>query len=199
MRVVGITGGIGSGKSTVSSLFSILGVPTYVADDRSKYLLANDMGLKYRLKKAFGDGIFCKGDEVDKKKFASIIFSDDNKLALANSIIHPCVEADFSKWIEEKSNMGYRVVAIETAILFEAGFNKFTTDTVLVYASPDIRLKRVVVRDKIADKQVLERMRAQAPDEQKAQRVDELIFNDGSCSLIAQVDEFVGRIFAKVQ
>lgn len=183
MTIIGITGGIGSGKSTVSNIFHILGIPMYIADIESKRLTDTSPIIKEKLISAFGTELYVSG-KLNKQLFASYIFSDKKKLELANSIIHPEVNKDFLKWVD--SNKYNEIIVVESAILFEAGMNILTNKTLVVYTPIEERIQRVMRRDKINKEKVLERIEYQIPDEEKIKIADHVIYNDETMSLIQQ-------------
>ena len=181
--IVGVTGGIGSGKSIVASIFKSLGVPVYNSDIRSKELLNTNSELKSRLINQFGEEIYSSSG-IDRKHFASIIFNDKKLLEISNSIIHPFVKKDFEDWVVAQS---FPYVIKESAILFETGIYKQLDKTVLVTAPEKIRVKRVVERDKISKKVVLERIKNQWEDKEKILLADFEIKNDETQLLLPQV------------
>ncbi len=184
MKCVGLTGGIGSGKSTVVKIFSSLNVPVYIADERSKALLNSNSRLKEKLIEAFGP--IYQGDKIDKQLFSSIIFNDDDKRELANNIIHPFVKDDFSLWMSEQ-NANY--VIKESAILYEIASEKEFDEIILITSPTNLRIERILKRgdSKIAD--IKSRMESQWSDEKKLALADFHIKNDGKQSLISQILE----------
>lgn len=186
MLTFGITGGIGSGKSVVSKLMDILGVPVYISDIESKKLLNQSEEVRESLIKAFGDRIY-HGTQIDRALFASIIFNDRHKLAEANSIIHPYVKKHFFEWLSKHQSDGKDLVATESAILFESGFNGHVDKVILVYAPLECRIARVVSRDNATREETLARMQNQMADEEKLELSDYVILNDDSISVIEQL------------
>ncbi|MDU1905264.1 MAG: dephospho-CoA kinase [Dysgonomonas sp.] len=183
MIVLGITGGIGSGKSTVTHILKILGIPVYIADNESKRLTESSPIIRSKLIEAFGEELY-DGKILNKKLFASIIFNDKEKLATANHIIHPEVYKDFAKWKEDHSHLS--IIATEAAILFESGMNRHVDKTIMVYTPLDIRIERVMNRDNISKEAVIARINNQMPDEEKRELSDHTIYNDETQSLIQQ-------------
>jgi len=181
--IVGITGGIGSGKSTVARIFKSLGVPVYNSDIRSKELLDKNPELKSRLIEQFGEEIYISSG-IDRKYFASIIFNDKKLLEISNSIIHPFVKKDYENWVSAQS---FPYTIKESAILFETGIYKQLDKTVLVTAPENLRIKRVVERDKIPEKVVLERIKNQWEDKRKTPLADFIILNNETELLLPQV------------
>lgn len=188
MLKLGITGGIGSGKSTVSQLLSLLGVPVYIADIESRKLTATSPVIKIKLIEAFGEDLY-DGDVLNKSLLASYIFNDPKKLRIANNIIHPEVEKHFLNWVDLHSN--YPIVAHEAAILFESGLNQLMDKVVTVYTPIEIRINRVMKRDGVDRQKVEERINSQMSDEEKMKLSDFTILNDGKHSLIAQTLELI--------
>ena len=189
MISVGLSGGIGSGKSTVLRIFSLLNVPVYLADDRAKFLLDNETALKRKLEEHFS-GIYKEG-KLDKLKFAGIIFSNAAHREIANSIIHPFVRADFHEW---RSRQDAAYVIQEAAILFETGAYKFFDKNILICAPEKFRIERVKARDNTDEASILARMSAQWKDEQKRALADYCIENDEKQSLIDQILKIHGEL-----
>lgn len=192
MIVFGITGGIGSGKSVVSRLMQMIDIPVYIADERSKQLLDTSDELKQKLTDAFGNQLYRNG-KIDKALFASIIFSDKEKLQLANNLIHPEVQKDFMHWLDSHRRKKTAIAATESAILFESGFNRFVDKVILVYTPREIRIQRAMARDQASMKQIEARLNAQQSDEDKIRLADIIITNDGSHSLISQVNALINK------
>lgn len=191
MIKLGITGGIGSGKSTVSEIFSICGIPVYIADIESKKLVVSSPVIQQKLTQLFGEELYT-GGTLNKALLASHIFNDKNKLEAVNAIIHPEVGNDFNNWI--KKHIEYPIVAHEAAILFESGFDKMMDKVVMVYTPLEIRIQRTMLRDNISREKVLERIQNQMPDEEKAKLSDYVIVNDNTISLIGQVTSIIKQL-----
>lgn len=173
MKIIGITGGIGSGKTTVAKMFERYGIPVYYADDEAKKLNDTSLIIRERLIDLFGETIY-KSGKLDRALLASKIFSDKNLLQKVNSIIHPEVAKHFEKWVQSQ-NSPY--VLKEAAILFESGSNKNCDKVILVTAPENIRIDRVMKRDKIEKDQVLSRMKNQWDDDKKRKLSDFVIEN----------------------
>lgn len=183
MKIIGLTGGIGSGKTTVSRLFHLLGVPIYIADERAKKLFTNNPEVQKKVIDQFGSESI-KNGEVNSSYLANITFNNKEKLAQLNAIVHPAVAEDFSAWL---SNQTAEYVIKEAAILFESGSDA-TCDKVIVVAAPDeTRIERVMQRDKLNKEAVVARMRNQWSQEKKIELSDFVIVNDNSVSVIEQV------------
>lgn len=191
MIKVGITGGIGSGKSIVSELFRLHGVPVLDADKEAKLLNDNSPRIKEGLTRYFGAELYEKGN-LDRAKLAALIFQDKQNLKLANSIIHPVLAERFIEWSRELEN--HPIVAIDAAVLFEAKFERYVDQVVTVFAPVEERLQRVTRRDGIERGQVVARMEHQIPEEEKIRMADHVIYNDGHHSLVQQVAELLGRL-----
>lgn len=184
MKRIGLTGGIGSGKSFVAEIFRNLGVPVFNSDDAAREIQQNDKDVLAAIRTSFGD-VFLTSGELDRKKLASIVFSDQQKLQLLNSIVHPAVGRAFEKFCAENSTAAY--VIKEAAIIFEIGIDEQLDGTILVTAPENTRIERVIKRDNIAEQEVRSRMSKQWGDDEKMQRADWLISNDGVRPVLPQV------------
>jgi len=183
---VGLTGGIGSGKSIVASLFEHLSVPVYHADAEAKRML-DDPEIIREITRLFGDSVLDAAGLVNRKLLAAIVFTDPAKLDQLNGLIHPAVKSDFLLWCEQHREYAY--VLQEAAILFETGFNKLFDKTIAVYAPRDIAVQRVIKRDHVSAEEVMNRMKNQWLPEQVAGLADYVIQNDGTRMLLPQVLE----------
>ena len=190
MIKIGITGGIGSGKSIVSELLSKAGIPAYTADDESKRITDASPVIKKKLKSLLGDDIYVN-DMIDRKHLASLIFTDDALLKKVNAIIHPVVRKDFKRWAAKQSS---KRCALESAILFESGFYKEVDVILTVYAPVELRLSRAMQRDGATEADIMKRMNRQMPDALKRKQADFVIVNDGVQALIPQIEQFLLRI-----
>lgn len=191
MITIGITGGIGSGKSTISHLFEIYGIPVYIADVESKKLTDNSPIIRKKLIELFGSDIYINGT-LNKPMLASIIFNNEKYLQTVNQIIHPEVKKGFKEWTSMQHNKS--IVAEESAIIFEAAFQDSFHKVITVYTPLDMRIQRVMNRDKCTKEKVLERIKNQMPDEEKVKLSDFVIVNDNTYSLIHQVSEILHKI-----
>lgn len=185
MLKVGLTGGIGSGKSTVAKVFEAFGIPCYYADDRAKMLMHSDESLKMDLIEEFGPEIYNDG-HLDRKLLAQIVFNDDSARERINGLVHPAVGRDFETWSQEQSSS---YVLKEAAILFETEAYKLNDFNILVTAPESLRIARVKKRDGVEEHEVRARMRAQWSDEKKAKLANFVILNDEQHSLINQVKD----------
>jgi len=184
MRIIGITGGIGSGKTTVCSVFAALGVPVYAADDRAKEVMTTDVQLVAEIKQHFGEAAYTEG-KLNRSFLAQQVFGDKNRLAMLNSLVHPAVARGFMQWTIEHAHHTY--VVKEAAILFESGAYKAVNEVVLVSAPENIRLQRVMQRDGISEAEVRQRMANQWTEEQKAALAHHSIINDNHNLVVPQV------------
>ncbi|MDL2144676.1 dephospho-CoA kinase [Flavobacterium tructae] len=163
VKIIGLTGGIGSGKTTIANYFAEMGVPLYIADDEAKKVMQSEKIVK-QIKLAFGDSLF-ENDVLNRAKLAEIVFNDADKLATLNAIVHPAVKEDFELWLLK--NKKYHYVIYEAAILFESGRYKDCDVVVTVIAPEEMRIERVIKRDKTTREQVLSRMKMQWDDEKR--------------------------------
>lgn len=189
---IGITGGIGSGKTTVCKIFAALGIPIYYADDRAKALMTDDKELKTALIKTFGAETYLSSGSINRKYLASIVFNDHTALEKLNAIVHPAVKKDGIEWAESHSKSPYTLR--EAALIYESGIDK-TLDYIIVVAAPEsLRIQRVMQRDDIKEEAVRARIDKQWPEAEKIKRADFIIQNDGKYSLVKQVLEIHKKI-----
>lgn len=191
MIKIAITGGIGSGKSYVSHLLEAMNIPVYNADNESKRLTENNTNLRQELIALLGDEVY-RGGELNKAFLASYLFSDQKHVQKINSIIHPHVRTDFYRWIEEQE--GCEIVGLESAILYEAGFENTVDAVIMVYAPLDLRIKRAMQRDNATEQQIRSRIIVQLDDEEKRLRADFTVINDGTESLISQLNQILEQL-----
>lgn len=177
MLKIGITGGIGSGKTTVCKLFQELGIPVYYADDRAKYLMQHEHYLIDLIKKNFGEAVYEEG-QLNRKLLASMVFGNADKLALLNSLVHPCVFRDTERWVEEQKELKPPYVLKEAALLIESGSYKTLDKLIVVTAPLDVRVKRISQRDQVEIEEVMARVKHQLPEEEKLKLADFVITND---------------------
>lgn len=162
-KVIGLTGGIGSGKTTIANYFASMGVPVYIADDEAKKVMQSEKIIQ-QIKTTFGDSIF-ENEILNRTKLAEIVFNNADKLAQLNAIVHPAVKSDFELWLQENKKHDY--VIYEAAILFESGRYKECDVIITVTAPEEIRIERVVKRDNTTRDQVLSRIKMQWNDEKR--------------------------------
>ncbi|MGM0666710.1 MAG: dephospho-CoA kinase [Bacteroidota bacterium] len=187
---LGITGGIGSGKSTVCRVFNVLGVPVFSADDEGRIIMETDPGLKDELKEIVGYDLY-SGGLLDRKKLASLIFNDRLLLDRVNALVHPRVFSRYLEWCE-KQVADY--VIFEAAILFESGAEKYVDKTLAVTAPLEERIQRVMGRNLMSREQVMERVNNQISEEEMLKRSDFNIDNSENIMIIPQVMDIHKRI-----
>lgn len=172
-RIVGLTGGIGSGKSRIAGRFAELGVPCYIADDRAKELMNSSTSLRNAILENFGPQSYAD-DKLNREFISNLVFKDMDRLVLLNALVHPAVAQDFSKWISEQ-NSSY--VIKEAAILFESGGAGQCDEVILVTAPMETRIERVLARDHSTVDAIKSRMSKQWADEKKIPLADYHIEN----------------------
>lgn len=190
---LGVTGGIGSGKSYVSSSLRLRGIPVFDSDSEAKKLMLEDRVIVSSLKNLLGNDVYIAGN-LNKPLLASYIFSSPENALKVNSIVHPRVKQAFLRWADECFMRGCNVVAIESAILFEAGFDDIVDSVVMINAPLEIRISRVMLRDNVTRDKVMERINSQMPDEEKMLKSDFIIVNDGIMSLDVQIDKLISSL-----
>lgn len=184
MLKIGITGGIGSGKTTICRVFEILGIPVFNADDVAKSIMTSDAVLVQQIKAAFGQEAYFENGDLNRKYLSNIVFNDDKELQVLNKLVHPAAIQAFKDWAKEQ-NSPYCLH--EAAILFESGAYKTCDYSVLVSASESIRIARVMKRDGISETEVKIRMDKQMPEEGKKELSNFIILNDDSQAVIPQI------------
>ena len=184
MQKIGLTGGIGSGKSMVTSIFAMLGVPVYEADRAAKDLMHSNRLLQDKLKTAFGAELF-NGGELNRKYFAGVIFADRDALYQADSIIHPFVLEDYASWCASHAAAVYTLM--EAAILFESGAGQLMDSVIAVTSPTDLRIERVMKRDNCTREDVIARMQSQLTEDERTGKATFIITNDDAHLLIPQV------------
>ncbi len=193
MLKVGLTGGIGSGKTTVASVFNKLGIPIFYADLEARKLMEHSHDLIHSIKSFFGEEAYI-GKVLNRKFLSGIVFSDPTKLKKLNQITHPAVHQQFEKWSAEHKDAPYLIE--EAALLFESGAAKYFDYIVLIIAPLEIRIDRVVRRDGIKHEEVRSRIASQMSDEERIPLSDFLIFNDEQSMVVNQVMAFHEKIIS---
>ncbi len=188
---IGVTGGIGSGKSVVSRLLEVMGVPVYISDTETKQLMLSDTHIRSGLTSLLGAEVYQDGC-LNKSLLAGYLFSDATHAARVNGIVHPRVKEDFRRWTRLHADAP--VVGIESAILMEAGFTGEVDCTVMVYAPEEVRIARAIRRDNASREQIEARIRSQMDDEEKRRLADFVIVNDGVSALIPQVLQLLEQV-----
>lgn len=186
MIKVGITGGIGSGKSTVCRMFSVLRIPVFEADSVAKQLQNTDPEVRSSLIDLFGSAVYLPDQTLDRKYLSSIVFNDPSLLLQLNAIIHPAVRKAFDAWSASQQSP---YVLLEAAILYESGFYKMMDKVIVVSTDQDQRIQRVMKRDGSTEEQVLQRIGNQWTDEQRNKLADFVIHNNDNELIIPQIVE----------
>ena len=186
-KIIGLTGGIGSGKTTIAKYMHSFGIPLYIADDQARKLMESHE-IVHAIKKKFGEVIFDK-EILNRAKLAEIVFNEPEKLEELNAIIHPAVKSDFKEWLLQNKSAPF--IIYEAAILFESG-NYLNCDYIITVVAPiDIRIERVMKRDKTSRELILKRMEAQWTDEQRVSKSDFVIENEDLKKAKQKVDEIL--------
>ena len=190
MIKIGITGGIGSGKSVVASLFRLLGIPVYIADEESKQLTNQSPVIRQQLTAHFGEAIYT-AEGLNRSLLANLIFQDPKQLRIVNGIIHPEVKRRFEAWATRQTTP---LCAIESAILFESGFDQVVGTHLMVYAPKALRIERAIARDSASREAIQRRIENQMADEEKRLLADHVIYNDDQQPLIPQVTKLIDQL-----
>lgn len=184
---VGITGGIGSGKTTVCRIFEAFGIPVYYADDQARWLIANDPDLKTAMIDIFGPEVYLPDGTYNRALVGGIVFKDPAKLAALNAAVHPAVERHAQAWHAAQAKKGLAYTLKEAALLVESGSYKMLDKLIVVTAPEALRIRRVMERDGISEAAVQARLDSQLPEAEKVRLADFVINNDGKHSLVQQV------------
>lgn len=195
MLKIGITGNIGSGKTTVSQLFEILGIPVFYSDTEAKKVMVTDVQLINAIKKHFGEEAYFPDGSLNRKLIASMVFNNDAELQKLNSLVHPAVFRAFDQWVSQYPDAPY--VLKEAAVLFESGSYKDCDYTIIVTAPMDMRIARVMKRDGITEAEAQSREAKQMPQEQKQQLASYIIANGNTKLVIPQVLAIHQELIAK--
>ena len=197
MYIIGLTGGIGSGKTLVSKVFENLGIAVYNSDIEAKLLMNNNPEIINKFKMIFGFEIYDDNNRLNKKKLADLIFNDKNKLKTVNSIVHPAVKKHFTNWVQMQKSP---YVIKETAILFESGTYKDVDKIITVTASLDLRINRLIGRDRLSKEAIIERVNNQLNEDYKIKNSDYVIYNDNKqliVPLILRIHQKILEILKK--
>ena len=194
MLKIGLTGGIGSGKTTVAQIFEVLGIPVYYADTEAKRLMNQDPVLKEQIITAFGKKMYDKGI-LDRVRLGTLVFADAEKLTLLNSFVHPATIQDAESWMNSQKTL---YVIKEAALIFEGGLDKYFDYVIGVTAPESLRLERTIQRDHSSPENVLQRMRQQMDEKEKISRCDFVIVNDSIQALLPQVLQIHKSLLSKI-
>jgi len=176
MLKVGLTGGIGTGKSIAGKVFSLMGIPVYISDLEAKRLMNENLIIREQLIAKFGKSVYLQNKQLNRKYLADIIFNQPDALKEVNAIVHPVVREDFAKWCEASNQAPY--VIQESAILFDTGLYKNFDKIICITAQEEIRISRVMKRDKVSEKSVKERIKNQISETVKVEKSDYVIYNN---------------------
>jgi len=187
MIKVGITGGIGSGKTTVCEIFERIGAPVYYADKRAKELMESDNNLMASIKALLGETAYDEEGNLNRAYIADVVFKDEQKLLALNALVHPAVQHDYESWNEVLAKKDYPYTIKEAALLVETGSYKQLNKLIVVTAPLEDRIKRVMARDVVSEEQVMARINAQLPEAEKAKLADYIIINNQIMDLVPQV------------
>jgi dephospho-CoA kinase len=185
MLKIGITGGIGSGKTTVCRIFELLNVPIYYADEASKKLLVSDPGIKKEIVAVFGEEVLDEQQAISRKKIAERVFGNESELKKLNAIMHPAVALHFESWLKDHASQPY--ILKEAAIMFESGAYRQMDKIITVSAPEELRIARVLNRDVTTKEEIQRRIQAQLSEEERIKRSHYVIVNDEQQLVIPQV------------
>jgi len=193
MQKLGLTGAIGSGKTTVAKLFEMLGIPVFYADLEA-HRVRSRPEISEQIIQHFGSKILTE-NQIDKRKLADVIFNDETALQWINGLIHPLVIAEFERWCTHVETHGRaslpKFVIMEAALIYEANLEYLFDKIIVVDAPEDLRISRVMKRENVSKQEVLQRMSKQIPAEEKRKKADIIIHNDEQHSLIEQVEKII--------
>lgn len=184
MIKIGITGGIGSGKSTVCKVFSVIGIPVFNADEEARRLMQEDKNLVEKIKKLFGEEAY-QNEKLNRAKIAAMVFENKDLLQKLNALVHPAVGKEFIRWAAKQTNQPY--IIKEAAILFESNAHKGLDYVIAISAPEKLRIERIMQRDGVSEEQVKQRMQNQWPERKKVQLADFVIVNDDKKMILPQI------------
>ncbi|MEO1262212.1 MAG: dephospho-CoA kinase [Bacteroidota bacterium] len=185
MLKVGVTGGIGSGKSTICKIFECIGIPVYYADDRAKQLMVDNIKIVDQITEIFGKEAYHEDGSLNRAHLATIVFNDKEKLNMLNGIVHPAVREDGQNWHQSQQNVPYTIK--EAALMIESGNYKSMDEIIVVSAPVELRIQRVIQRDAVTRQAVMARIDKQLPEPERLAFADYVIVNDGKKSIVQQV------------
>ena len=186
-KIIGITGGIGSGKSLICKIFSTMNIPIYDADSRAKYLINNDLSLKNSIKNLLGENAYLPTGIYNRKWVASQVFNNPDLLKQLNSLVHPCVHKDSHDWVKKYSKSPFLIY--EAALMKAAGDNNMFDKVIVINAPINLRIQRIQVRDKRSEQEIKDIIARQISDEERLKIADYVIENDDKEPVLEQVLE----------
>lgn len=192
MKLIALTGGIGSGKSVVAHMVQVMGHQVYDCDSRAKQLMVADEQVRQQLKQAFGEETYLPDGSLNRQHLSAVAFADDQALARLNAIVHPATASDIRRWADEQAHSGATVAFIETALLRTAGLDSVVDEVWHVTASAEVRIERVMARSGLTAQQVKDRMAAQSLEEAVAPG-EQVIVNDNCTALVPQVTRLLSQ------
>ena len=193
-KIIGLTGGIGSGKSTVANYIASKGIPVYIADEEAKKIMERD-DVKQKIQNLFTESILNSDNSLNRKKIAEFVFNNPDKLKELNAIVHPEVRLHFKNWLKEHKNHPF--IIKEVAILFETGGNKQCDKVILITAPEELRIERAMKRDNVTKKDILVRINNQLPDSKKKELSDFIVENIDLSNTFLKIDKIL-KILAKL-
>lgn len=194
MKIVGLSGGIGSGKSTIAKMFNILNIPVYNSDERAKYLMKSNNFIIESLKKEFGENVYLKNGEINKPFLSKMVFNNIKTREIINTIVHPIVKTDFDSWTKFQDKADYLIQ--ESALLFEKDLYKRYDYTITVSCPSEIRAHRICNRDNCTFVEAEKKINAQVSDEKRIFLADFEIVNDNNKLIIPQVIDIHNKILS---
>jgi dephospho-CoA kinase len=192
-RIIGLTGGIGSGKSTVANYIASKGIPVYIADEEAKKIMERT-DVKHNIQNLFPQSVLNDDNTLNRNKIAEFVFSNPEKLKQLNAIVHPAVKNDFSNWMKEHKDASF--IIKEVAILFETGGHKDCDKVILITAPEEVRIERAMKRDNSTKESVLARIKNQLPEADKIKLSDFVVENTNLETTLLKIDEIL-KILAK--
>ena len=193
MKLIAITGGIGSGKSVVARIVEVMGYQVYDCDSRAKALMTESRDVRGELIEAFGTEVYMADGSLNRKHLSAVAFTDEKALSRLNGIVHPATARDMLHWAESQATTGAQVAFVETALLRTAGLDRLVDDVWHVTAPDDVRVARVMVRSGLTVQQVRDRMASQLVEDRIADN-EHVIVNDNEAALLPQVIQLLNNI-----
>ena len=193
MKLVAITGGIGSGKSVVSRIVSVMGYGVYDCDSRARALMTDSDDVRRQLTEAFGEATYLADGSLNRQHLSAVAFGDLEALSRLNAIVHPATARDMLEWADEQSGRGTRATFVETALLRTSSLDRLVDEVWHVTAPPQVRIDRVMTRSGLTAQQVEERMAAQATEDAVAPG-EQMIVNDNLAAILPQVIKLINQL-----